>query len=97
MKKTLEIIKILFTVLFTILKNITFLLINYVCVKILYWVTHEKGEIDGILSKRKYRRIKQSIRYKLWVWYNMRFLCNFLGVDFSCYEKYYRNNKILRY
>ena len=66
-------------------------------VKTLYCITHEKGDIDGVITKRKYRRIKQSIRYKLWVWYHMRWLCKIYDADFKEYEKFYKNKKILRY
>lgn len=97
MRDTLKLLKELIKTLWYILKRLPWMLIYYICLKTLYWVTHEKGDIDGILSKRKYRRIKQSIRYKLWVWYNMRWLCKWLKIDFSCYEQFYKNNKILKY
>ena len=57
----------------------------------------EKGDIDGVITKRKYRRIKQSIRYKLWIWHNLRWLCKLYGINFEEYEKFYKNKKILRY
>ena len=43
----------------------------YVITRIIYWITRENDEVDGILSKRKYRRIKQSFRYKIWFWENI--------------------------
>ena len=97
MKKTLSLLWELIKVILLILRRLPFLLIQYICLKTLYLVTYEKGNIDGVLSKRKYKRIKQSIRYKLWVWYNMRWLCNLLNYDFSNYEPYHKNKKILRY
>lgn len=97
MKKTLSLFWELIKVILLILKRLPFLLIKFTCLKLLYWITYEKGNIDGVLSKRKYKRIKQSIRYKLWVWYNMRWICDMLDIDFSCYEIYYKNKKILRY
>ena len=97
MKLTLQMLRNLLGIILLIIRNLPFLIIKYICLKTLYWVTYEEGNINGILSERKYRRIKQSIRYKLWVWYNMRWLCNMLDIDFSCYEPYYKNKKILRY
>lgn len=69
----------------------------YICVKIIYFVTYEKGDKDGILTKRKYRRIKQSARYKIWVWKHMRWLCKFYNLNYEFYLKYDKNKKILRY
>ena len=69
----------------------------YLAVTILYKLTHEENEIDGVLSKRKYRRIKQAVRYKIWFWKHMRWLCKIYNVRFDKYMKYDKNKKILRY
>ena len=93
--------KILLKELFITIGRLIALLIKrapiFLGVKTLYAVTHEKGDIDGVITKRKYRRIKQSIRYKLWVWHNLRWLCKLYGINFEEYEKFYKNKKILRY
>ena len=68
-----------------------------IVVRIMYIVGKCHGEKDGKVNKTKYRRIRKSIKIKLWFWMNLRKLCKYLYVDFSSYEKYYNNKKILRY
>jgi hypothetical protein len=97
MRKTLQLFGQVLKTILIIIRRLPFLTLNMICVKALYWLTYENGDIDGTLTKRKYRRIKQSIRYKLWLWYNMKWLCNLLNYNFSCYEPYHKNKKILRY
>ena len=84
-----------------IIKKIALLIIvelPYVIgVILLYLFTYEKNEKMGILSKRKYRRIKQAIRYKIWVWKHMRWLCKLHNVNYSIFLKYDGNKKILKY
>lgn len=66
-------------------------------VVLIYLFTYEKNEKLGTISKRKYRRIKQAIRYKIWVWKHMRWLCKFYHVDYTQYLKYEGNKDILKY
>lgn len=70
---------------------------RYLVIWVIYIVTYEKDEKMGILSKRKYRRIKQAIRYKIWVWKHMRWICRFYHVDYTPFLKYDGNKKILKY
>lgn len=72
-------------------------LIVRIGVKILYWWTKEKGDKDGVLTKRKYRRIKQSVRYKLWIQKNAKWIFDIYGCDFQKYEKFRDNKQILKY
>lgn len=88
-KLFLHIIKLIVIILFNIVEPIG--------IKILYVLTKERNEKDGILSKKKYIRIKKSIRYKLWLWNNMRWLCNLCNLNFTPYNKFYKNKRILKY
>lgn len=70
---------------------------RYLVIWTIYMVTYERKEKLGVISKRKYRRIKQAIRYKIWMWKHMRWLCNFYHVDYTPFLKYDGNKKILKY
>lgn len=97
MVKTKKLLKELIIHFLKLINLIFKKLLIFIAVKILYWVTHEKGEIDGILSKRKYRRMKQSFRYKIWFWENMRWLCKYFDCNFEYYMKFKNNKEILKY
>lgn len=97
MISTKKLLKELVISFFKLLNLIFKKILIYIGVKMLYWVTHENEEVDGVLSKRKYRRIKQSFRYKIWFWENMRWLCKYFNCNFDCYMKFKNNKEILRY
>ncbi len=88
-----ELLLIIKRLLMVIIKGIPYCM----CVILIYLYTYEKDEKLAILSKRKYRRIKQSIRYKIWVWKHMRWLCKLYHMNYTPLLKYDGNKKILKY
>lgn len=94
MKKTLNIIKSLFYNLLKLLVLLLFKINELLFVRgVVIFLNEEKKNLNIF----KYKRIKKSIKYKLWFWNNMRWLCKLCNLNFSPYNKFYKNNIILKY
>ena len=94
---TFKYLKVIWHLTVKLMILLIFFIGTFIVVKIMYWRGKVNGEIDGIVTKTKYIRIRKSIRIKLWFWMNLRWLCKCLKVDFKHYEKYYKDKNILRY
>lgn len=96
-KKLWEIFKRIIKEFFIVLFNAPIYFCGFIGAQFIYWYTKERGDKRGVLTKRKYRRIKQSVRYKLWVAHNMKWFYKHFWESFEKYEKFYGNKKILKY
>jgi hypothetical protein len=94
---TLVLLKYLLLMFLKLILILIFVIGERIVVRIMYIIGKCYGEKDKEVNKTKYKRIRKSIRIKLWFWMNLRWLCNSLNLNFQYYEKYYNDKKILRY